>query len=71
MLNKKGNMKLLEINCNPSLNVMKAGSTVEKSEIDVDIKMGLMTGTSNSLFFDLLYHINYFRYMTLKSLTYI
>ena len=45
MLDIDGNMTLLEVNCNPSLNVMKAKSQVEKSDVDVDVKVGLLCGT--------------------------
>ena len=45
MLDQEGNLHLLEVNCNPSLNVIKAGSQVEKSLVDVDIKVGLLCGT--------------------------
>ena len=37
-------LHLLEVNCNPSLNLMRAGSRVIKSAVDVKVKTGLLQG---------------------------
>jgi hypothetical protein len=44
LLSSDMKLHLLEVNCNPSLNLMKAGSRVVKSEVDVKVKTGLLHG---------------------------